>query len=124
MANHAGLVATAMGTDHTGFYVLCFYVPINAAEAVKEAVFAAGAGRLGTYDRCSWQTQGTGQFRPLPGSTPAIGDVGHTEWVAELKVEVMCSESCLAEAVSALVAAHPYETPAYHYWAVNSGVGR
>ena len=91
-----------------------FYCPDSDLEKVKEAVFAAGAGRIGNYDHCCWQTKGTGQFRPLAGSDPTLGRQGTLESVTEWKVEMVCEESVVALVVSALVEAHPYETPAYH----------
>lgn len=103
----------------TTAYQLVFYVPAAQAEAVKDAVFAAGAGAWGRYDRCSWETRGTGQFRPLPGSRPFIGESGKTEQVEELKVELICSTECLTAVIAALKTAHPYETPAFFYWSVS-----
>ena len=98
---------------------LVFYVPLEQAEYVKEAVFAAGGGRLGTYDRCCWQTVGTGQFRPLPGSRPFLGRTLADEHVAEARVEVVVEESRIGAVVAALLDAHPYETPAYSFWPIN-----
>lgn len=94
-------------------YSLSFYVPVEYAEQVKEALFAAGAGRQGDYDKCSWQTLGQGQFRPLAGSSPFIGVQGALEYVDEYKVEMICAEENIVAAVAALKAAHPYEEPAY-----------
>lgn len=93
---------------------LCFYVPDSHLEAVKQAIFAVGAGRIGLYDSCCWQVQGLGQFRPLPGSQPHLGEQGNLEQVAEWRVElVLADESIARQAVAALKRAHPYETPAY-----------
>ena len=64
-------------------YKLCFFVPEAAAETVKEAVFEVGAGRIGNYDKCCWQVKGTGQFRPLAGSSPHLGEHGRVEKVEE-----------------------------------------
>lgn len=100
------------------FIKLEFYVPEAAAEAVKAAVFAAGAGRIGNYDCCCWQTAGRGQFRPLAGSHPAIGEPNQVETVAEIKVELVCAPEGLEAILAALQAAHPYETPAFQYWPV------
>ncbi len=97
---------------------LCFYVPESHLEAVKSAVFAAGAGRDGDYEQCCWQTQGLGQFRPLPGSDPYLGAAGEIETVAEYKVEMLVSDEQVDAAVAALVGAHPYEEPAYELWRV------
>ncbi len=97
-------------------YKLAFFVPVEDAEAVKEAVFACGAGRIGDYEACCFQTPGTGQFRPLTGADPHIGEVGSLEQVEELKVELVCEDSIIRAAVSALKLAHPYEEPAYDAW--------
>ena len=94
-------------------YKLIFFVPAEHAEAVKQAVFDAGAGRYRNYDWCSWQTVGTGQFRPLAGADPFIGTVGEIETVPELRVETICQDAAVRAAVEALLAAHPYEEPAY-----------
>ncbi|MFY0989954.1 NGG1p interacting factor NIF3 [Halomonas sp. C05BenzN] len=97
-------------------YKLAFYVPLEDAESVKEAVFASGAGRIGDYEACCFQTRGTGQFRPLEGADPHIGRVGDLERVEELKVELVCEDALIREAVAALKAAHPYEEPAFDVW--------
>lgn len=92
---------------------LIFYVPDSHLEKVKTAIFAAGAGRIGNYDQCCWQTIGQGQFRPLAGSDPHLGKAGRLESVDEWKVEVVCEADRIETVVSALKQAHPYETPAY-----------
>jgi hypothetical protein len=92
---------------------LIFYVPVTHAEEVKEAVFEAGAGRIGDYDQCSWEVRGQGQFRPLKGATPYIGQINALEKVEELKVEMVCPDHLLASVIQALKASHPYECPAY-----------
>ncbi|WP_302141681.1 NGG1p interacting factor NIF3 [Halomonas alkalicola] len=97
-------------------YKLAFFVPVADAEAVKEAVFATGAGRIGDYEACCFQTPGTGQFRPLAGANPHIGRVGELERVEELKVELVCEDDRIQAAVAALRLAHPYEEPAYDVW--------
>lgn len=92
---------------------LTFYVPESHLEAVKEALFRAGAGRLGDYDCCAWQVQGQGQFRPLPGSDPFLGQQGRLELVDEYRVEMIVPDACVNAAVAALKASHPYEAAAY-----------
>jgi hypothetical protein len=94
-------------------YKLCFYVPASHLEAVKEAVFATGAGRIGDYDSCCWQVAGQGQFRPLAGSQPFIGSQGTIEQVEEYRVELVCADQVVRAAVAALYDAHPYEEPAW-----------
>jgi hypothetical protein len=99
---------------------LVVYVPENAAEAVKRALFDAGAGRVGNYDRCCWQTLGTGQLRPLEGSRPAIGKQDQVEHIPEIRLEMVVPEKYLRAALDALQDAHPYETPAYSHWSINT----
>ena len=107
-------------TGMDGLYKLVFYVPTDHAERVKDAVFAVGAGRIGDYDRCCWSVDGTGQFRPLEGSSPFVGNQGAVEKVLETKVEMLCEGCCLDVVLAALLDAHPYETPAYQYWEINT----
>ncbi len=95
-----------------------FYVPETHLEKVKSAVFSAGAGRIGNYDCCSWQTAGTGQFRPCKGSKPFIGKKDRIETVQEYKVELVCDSKHINRVVEALKKSHPYETPAYQYWEI------
>lgn len=97
-------------------YQLSFYVPAPHVDAVKQAVFDAGAGRIGAYDSCCWQMLGQGQFRPLPGSNPSVGGIGQLERVDEFKVEMVCDDDKVVAAVAALKHAHPYEEPAYQVW--------
>lgn len=93
--------------------MLYFLVPESHLEVVKEAIFAVGAGSIGNYCKCAWQTVGQGQFMPLTGSQAFIGEIGKLETVAEYKVEIMCTDEQIKLAVSALKQAHPYEEPAY-----------
>lgn len=94
-------------------YLLAVYIPDTHLEPVKNALFSAGAGRVGLYDRCSWQCEGVGQYRPLPGSQPYIGEDLTIETVKEWKVEVIFTDDLLQEVVQAMKQAHPYEVPAY-----------
>jgi structural toxin protein (hemagglutinin/hemolysin) RtxA len=94
-------------------YKLGFYVPASHLEVVKQACFAVGAGRIGNYDSCCWQTQGQGQFRPLEGSQPYIGQTGEVEAVPEYRVEMVCSDELARAVVEAMIEAHPYEEPAW-----------
>lgn len=91
-----------------------FYVPEENLEEVKEAVFAAGAGRIGNYDQCCFEIKGEGQFRPLSGSNPYLGSQDKVEKVSEVKVEMVIEDSLLKVVIDALKKAHPYETPAYY----------
>lgn len=97
-------------------YKLAFFVPESHIETVKEAAFAAGAGRIGNYEACSWQTLGVGQFRPLEGSDPHIGKRGTLEQVKEWRVEMVCADELIESAIAAMKQAHPYEEVAYDVW--------
>lgn len=94
-------------------YKIEFYVPESHLDSVKTALFTAGAGRVGDYDSCAWQTLGQGQYRPLQGSSPHQGEAGKIETIAEYKVEMVCQKSCVAAVIAALLEAHPYEEVAY-----------
>ncbi|WP_078312584.1 MULTISPECIES: Nif3-like dinuclear metal center hexameric protein [unclassified Mycobacterium] len=88
------------------------FVPTESAEVVRRAMFDAGAGQLGAYSDCSWSATGTGQFRPLEGSDPAIGVHGVVEQVVEDRVEMVAPSRLRCELFAAIRAAHPYEVPA------------
>ncbi len=92
---------------------LVVFVPPDALEAVREALFAVGAGRIGDYERCSWYAEGTGTFRALEGADPTVGEVGREERVPEVRLETVFPAQAQAEVVAALRAAHPYEEPAF-----------
>jgi dinuclear metal center YbgI/SA1388 family protein len=89
------------------------FVPAADATSLREALFAAGAGRIGDYSHCSWSVAGTGQFLPHDGATPAIGEVGTVEQVSEDRVEVIAPSRLRAVLLAALRASHPYEEPAF-----------
>ncbi|WNZ57558.1 YqfO family protein [Microbulbifer sp. MKSA007] len=97
-------------------YKLCVYIPESHLEAVKQALFSVGAGRIGDYDSCCWQVLGEGQFRPLDGSQPFIGQSGQVETVMEYRVEMVCADELVDAALDAMRAAHPYEEPAFDLW--------
>ncbi|WP_066963095.1 YqfO family protein [Microbulbifer sp. Q7] len=97
-------------------YKLCIYIPESHLEPVKQAIFAAGAGRIGDYDRCCWQVLGTGQFRPLDGSQPFIGQQGAVEQVPEYRLETVCVDAVVDAVLAAMRDAHPYEEPAFDLW--------
>ncbi len=90
-----------------------FYVPEQHLQQVKQAMFSAGAGRVGDYDCCAWQVRGEGQYRPGAGSDPFLGEAGKLETVVEFKVEMVCSSECIESVIAAMKNAHPYEEVAY-----------
>jgi hypothetical protein len=94
-------------------YKLVWFVPEEALDATRAAVFAAGAGRIGEYERCSWYTSGTGTFLGGKETDPTIGERGREERVPELRVETAVPGDRVEAVVAALLEAHPYEEVAY-----------
>lgn len=111
------------------FGQLTYYVPAAQHQAVLDAVFDAGAGSYGNYDRAAFVADGVGQFRPLHGASPAIGELGSDTFVSEKRVELLVPMSKAPEIVQALLQAHPYEEVAYNLVvteprAATAGLGR
>jgi hypothetical protein len=92
---------------------LVWFVPEEALEVTRDAVFEAGGGRIGDYERCSWYASGTGTFFGAAETSPTLGESGREERVAELRVETVVPEGRIRDAIVALRLAHPYEEPAY-----------
>jgi hypothetical protein len=89
------------------------FVPRESLDTVRDALFAAGAGRIGDYERCSWYTAGTGTFKGGAGTSPSVGESGREERVSELRLETVFPEERQEDVVAALRAAHPYEEPSF-----------
>jgi hypothetical protein len=100
-------------TDSGATRKLVVFVPAKALDAVRDAVFAVGAGRIGDYERCSWYTEGTGTFFAREGAEPTVGERGREEHVPELRLETVYPADREDEVVRALREAHPYEEPAF-----------
>jgi len=94
-------------------YKLNYYVPVEAKEKTKEALFAIGVGRFNNYECCAFETLGRGQFKPIEKANPYIGEVGSIEYVQEYKIEMICRDDLIKKAVEVLKEAHPYEEVAY-----------
>ncbi len=107
-------------TSEPASYKLVWFVPEEALDTTRDAVFAAGAGRVGAYERCSWYAAGTGTFLGGEGTSPALGRAGREERVPELRVETVVPAERLADVLAALRAAHPYEEPAYDVYPLAS----
>lgn len=100
---------------------LTVFVPTESVSAVREAVFAAGAGKVGNYDRCGFSTPGVGTFRPLERANPAVGSVGKEEEVNEVRLEFLVPKTRRLAVEKALFEAHPYEVVA-HFWHEHQGL--
>ena len=92
---------------------LVWFVPAEALDRTRDAVFRAGAGVIGDYTRCSWFALGTGTFLGGEGTEPATGEPGREERVDECRVETVVPDDRTPEVVRALIDAHPYEEVAY-----------
>ncbi|MCU4707156.1 NGG1p interacting factor NIF3 [Acinetobacter pittii] len=94
---------------------LIYYVPDSHLESTKQAIFSAGAGDIGNYEHCAWQVKGIGQFKPVKGADPYIGELGELEQVDEWRVETIVIEANAKAVAKALKASHPYEEPAFEF---------
>lgn len=92
---------------------LVVFVPRGHEDAVRDALGRAGAGHIGNYSHCTFQTPGTGTFLPLEGTNPFLGKQGTLERAEEFRMETIVPESRVQRAVQAMIAAHPYEEVAY-----------
>ena len=103
----------------TGFK-LVWFVPREALETTRQAVFAAGGGVIGAYTHCSWYTEGTGTFLGGEGTSPSVGQAGREERVNELRLETVFPEERQDAVIAALRSAHPYEEPAFDIYVLVS----
>lgn len=94
---------------------LIYYVPESHLESTKQAIFTAGAGGIGNYEQCAWQVLGVGQFKPVKGANPFIGELNALEQVPEWRVETIVPEDKASSVAKALKASHPYEEPAFEF---------
>lgn len=115
MADALGLQDTDVlaKTSEDPLVKLVVYVSKPDADRVRQAMGDAGAGHIGDYSHCSFQSEGTGSFIPGDGSDPFIGKQGEREFVEELKIETIVPKSIEKKVVRAMLDAHPYEEPAY-----------
>lgn len=95
---------------------LVVFVPREALDPLRDALFAAGAGGIGNYQRCSWYTEGTGTFLGGDGTTPSVGQPGREERVAELRLETIFPAERQDAVVAAIRETHPYEEPAFEIY--------
>ena len=94
-------------------YKIAVFVPESHWEIVRDAMGAAGAGYIGNYSHCTFNTRGTGTFLPLEGTNPYLGEIGKLEKVDEVKIETIVSEKLLNSVIKAMLKVHPYEEVAY-----------
>ena len=99
-------------------YKLNFYVPVDKKESVKQALFNIGVGKYENYECCSFETLGVGQFKPMKNAKPFLGEINKIEKVDEYKIEMICSDKLIKEAVKVLKESHPYEEVAYEVFKI------
>ncbi|HET7691224.1 MAG TPA: Nif3-like dinuclear metal center hexameric protein [Nocardioidaceae bacterium] len=123
LARAVGIVdpRVLLPTDDTALDKLVTFVPHDAADRVRDAITSAGAGHIGDYDSCTFTSVGEGRFRALDGANPTIGSVGELEVVPESRVESVYPRARRGEVLAAMVAAHPYEEPAYDVYELGAG---
>jgi dinuclear metal center YbgI/SA1388 family protein len=92
---------------------LITFAPLDNAEDLRKALFAAGAGQLGKYSECSFNTEGTGTFKPEEGADPFVGEIGKRHEEKEMKIEVIFPGYLEQKIIRAMIEAHPYEEVAY-----------
>lgn len=96
------------------------FVPLDAADKVREALGRAGAGRIGEYSYCSYSVVGKGRFIPSDNASPHIGEKNTYESVDEERIEVVCSRSDAKHIIASMKSAHPYEEVAYDVYPIIS----
>jgi dinuclear metal center YbgI/SA1388 family protein len=105
------------------------YVPKTHIEQIRSALSNSGAGHIGNYSHCTFQTKGEGTFKPLEGTNPYIGTTNQLEFVDEVRMETIVPEEKLNQVITSILKAHPYEEPAYDIYPLKNsgkrfGIGR
>jgi len=110
-------------------YKFAVYTPQSHKKQMLEVLGNTGAGHIGNYSHCTFQTAGNGTFKPLEGTDPYIGSLNQLEYVDEVKIETIIPEEKLQTVIDAAIEAHPYEEPAYDIYPLENegrsfGIGR
>ena len=106
-------IITPLQSSSEKIFKFAVYVPVQHADKVSQAIFKAGAGKIGKYTETSFNISGKGTFKPTKGTNPFIGKIGEKEEVQEIKIETVVAERDLDSVVQAMKSVHPYEEPAY-----------
>jgi len=115
--------------QHESLYKIVVFVPESHAEEVRNALNLGGAGHIGNYSHCTFQSKGEGTFKPLEGTNPFIGTQGKIEYVAEYKIESIVPQNKLQKSIEKMIVSHPYEEVAYDVYPLQNegktfGLGR
>lgn len=131
MAQKLGLedVEVLAPTTEIKLKKLVVFVPYEHANVIREALANAGAGHIGNYSHCTFNSEGTGTFQPEVGADPFLGEVGKLEHANEMKIETIFPATIQNKVISSLLKAHPYEEVAYDIYSLDNkgeqlGLGR
>lgn len=102
------------------FKKLVFFCPVIHADKVRKAIFEAGAGQIGNYDNCSFNTEGDGSFKALENANPFVGEPGKLHFEKEIRIETIFPFYIENKVVEALLQAHPYEEVAYDIYKLDN----
>lgn len=114
MADKLGLIHQKVLQPAGKLFSLAFYTPAAEAEKVRQAILDCGAGHIGNYTHCSFNSNGEGTFKALSGANPYVGKIGELHREEEIKTEITVPEYLLNQSIRALVNAHPYEEPVWN----------
>lgn len=114
MADKLGLIHQKVLQPAGKLFSLAFYTPAAEAEKVRQAILDCGAGHIGNYTHCSFNSNGEGTFKALSGANPYVGKIGELHREEEIKTEITVPEYLLNQSIRALVSAHPYEEPVWN----------
>lgn len=120
IAEQLGLADRVPLRPYRDLYKLVTFVPLSHEKKLREQLADAGAGTIGNYTSCSFNVNGYGTFRGGEGTHPAIGTPGIIEEVKEVRMEMICEGARIRRLTRALKKAHPYEEPAYEFYAVRA----
>ncbi len=131
LAENLGIINTQplVVTSTEQLFKLVVYIPAGHEEAIRNAIGDAGAGWIGNYSHCTFQTTGVGTFKPLEGTSPFIGHQGELEKLKEIRLETIVPNSRLSKVIRAMIKNHPYEEVAYDLYPLSNqgeevGIGR
>jgi len=104
--------------NESDYVKIAVFVPESHADAVREAIGLAGAGKIGNYSYCTSSSKSVGRFKPENGAHPNVGEIGKIEIVAEEKIETVCKRDKLDDVYKAIKKVHPYEEIALDVWSL------
>lgn len=117
IAEKIGLTKLQILREQEGVLLkLAVFVPVKHVENVRNAIFEAGGGHIGSYDACSFNSAGTGTFRAGKDSNPYCGEIGKLHSEEEMRIELIFPVFLKEKIIEAIMSSHPYEEPAYDFY--------